>query len=81
MGFGDNRGILFFEIVRLARRHKPKVLLLENVANVIEHDGGHTLVTILKELRAIGYRVAHRVVNSSLVLPQHRQRIYFVRHP
>ena len=34
-GFEDTRGTLFFEIVRIARHHKPKILFLENVKGLL----------------------------------------------
>lgn len=39
-GFRDPRGNMFFEIARLAANIKPKVILLENVKNLIYHDNG-----------------------------------------
>eukprot|EP00873_Tetraselmis_striata_P003959 jgi/Tetstr1/424223/TSEL_000153.t1 len=77
-GLGDPRGQLFYEVVRVAAHHRPAMLLLENVANLMEHDGGATIATITAELSALGYQLTHRVVNSSALLPQHRQRIYIV---
>ncbi|KAK3272738.1 hypothetical protein CYMTET_18980 [Cymbomonas tetramitiformis] len=77
-GFDDARGELFFEIVRVLRHHKPRALLLENVANVLDHDEGRSLKLILRELRSAGYCVSYQVINASLLLAQHRQRVYFV---
>ena len=38
MGFGDQtRGTLFHDICYLAEKHKPKVLFLENVPNLVKH--------------------------------------------
>lgn len=45
-GFKDPRGKLFFQIIRIARFHQPKIILLENVKNCKVHDGGMTLQTI-----------------------------------
>jgi DNA (cytosine-5)-methyltransferase 1 len=37
-GFEDKNGKLFFEIIRIAKHHKPQVIFLENVANLEKHD-------------------------------------------
>lgn len=78
-GFNDIRGTLFFDIARIAKYHKPKVLFLENVKNLIKHDNGNTLKTILKTLDEIGYNVNYKILNAShFGLPQNRERVYFV---
>lgn len=78
-GFDDVRGTLFFDIVRIASYHKPKVLFLENVKNLLKHDGGKTFKVIQSKLENLGYRVFYKVMNSSnFGLPQHRERIYIV---
>ncbi len=50
-GFGDNRGLMFFEVFRIIAECKPKMLLLENVKQLRGHDGGKTLKTILSFLK------------------------------
>ena len=78
-GFKDENGKLFFEIVRIARFHKPKVIFLENVKNLEVHDGGQTLDTIKKKLKELGYKTFAKVLNSSdFEVPQARKRIYIV---
>lgn len=78
-GFTDTRGTLFYDIVRIAQYHKPKILFLENVKNLIRHDSGKTLDTIISTLEKIGYRVFYKVLNAShFGLPQNRERIYIV---
>lgn len=80
-GFGDPRGTLFKEIVRLIEKDKlveqPKVLILENVRNLITHDNGVTWNTIKAELERANYNV----ISSPLVvgpkdfgIPQLRER-------
>ena len=50
-GFFDTRGTMFFELQRLLARHSPAVFLLENVKQLVGHDKGRTLQTILGTLR------------------------------
>ena len=79
LGFKDTRGTLFFDIARIAKYHKPKVLILENVKNFKEHDNGKTLSTVLSTLDEIGYNTFYKVINaSSYGVPQKRERIYLV---
>ena len=78
-GFDDKNGKLFFEIIRIARYHKPKVIFLENVRNLEAHDDGKTLETIKLKLKQIGYKTFVKVLNASnFGTPQARKRIYIV---
>ena len=78
-GFEDTRGTLFFDIVRISNFHRPELILLENVKNLISHDKGRTLKKILSTLNKIGYNTFYKVLSSSKYgLPQRRERVYFV---
>ena len=78
-GFEDIRGTLFFEIARITKYHKPKVLFLENVKNLARHDNGKTLKIIIQTLSELGYVVHNKVLNAAHYgLPQNRERIYIV---
>lgn len=78
-GFNDTRGTLFFDVVRIAKYHKPKILFLENVGNLRNHDKGRTFKIIRKTLRDIGYNVYYEILNASnFAIPQARKRIYIV---
>ena len=80
-GFADARGTLFFEIVRLVRRCRPKILVLENVKGLLNHEEGFTFKVILRELDGVGYDVEWQVLNSKdFGVPQNRERIYIVGH-
>jgi DNA (cytosine-5)-methyltransferase 1 len=78
-GFLDERGGLFFTILEILRNKNPQGFLLENVEGLVNHDSGKTLVTILKKLKDIGYKVTWAVLDSSeFGVPQVRKRIYIV---
>jgi len=78
-GFKDTRGTLFFDIARIAKYHKPKVLFLENVKNLIRHNNGKTIEVIKKSLDELGYRYFVELLKSSdYGIPQARERVYIV---
>lgn len=79
-GFEDERGNVFFQVARVLRDKKPSVVFLENVKNLVGHDGGNTFKVILDTLHEYGYHVRHKVLNASEYgnVPQNRERIYIV---
>jgi len=78
-GFEDPRGKLFFEIIRILKAKQPKAFLLENVRNLVSHDGGKTFATILTALQDAGYYVRYKVLKAcDYSLPQYRPRVYIV---
>jgi DNA (cytosine-5)-methyltransferase 1 len=80
-GFEDMRGTLIFEIFRLAAEKKPKILFLENVAGLLNHDEGRTFGTILCGLWELGYDVQWQVLNSKhFGVPQNRERVFIIGH-
>lgn len=80
-GFNDTRGTLFFEICRIAKVKRPKLLLLENVKGLLNHEGGQTFRTILTSLDELGYDAEWQVLNSkNFGVPQNRERVFIVGH-
>lgn len=78
-GFSDPHGKLFYQIIRIARFHKPKILFLENVKNLKTHDNCETMAEIRKQLNRIGYDVYDEVLSASdFGVPQARERLYIV---
>ena len=78
-GFDDTRGTLFFDIARILKHHKPKFAILENVKNIITHNNGETLSTILKTLNDLKYDVFYELLRgSNYGVPQHRERVFFI---
>lgn len=78
-GFADERGNLFFEIMRIADAKKPKIIFLENVANLTEHDSGKTFNRIHNELSERDYYIRYLIADAcNYGIPQHRTRTYIV---
>ena len=78
-GFQDARGTLFFDVARIIKKHKPKVVFCENVKNLVNHDRGRTFQVIKNILENLGYTVFYKILNSkNFGVPQNRERIYVV---
>ncbi|WP_153057682.1 DNA (cytosine-5-)-methyltransferase, partial [Streptococcus suis] len=64
-GFEDKtRGTLFFDIVRILKKKRPKMFLLENVKGLKSHDKGRTMNIILEQLEGLGYDIHWSILNS-----------------
>lgn len=80
-GFEDTRGTLFFEIARFASILRPRLLFLENVKGLLNHNGGDTFETILSALDELGYDAEWQVLNSKdFGVPQNRERVFIIGH-
>ena len=78
-GFADTRGTMFFEIERILKHHHTPYILLENVKQLVGHDGGRTFKVILERLNELGYYVKWEVLNAlDFGLPQKRERVIIV---
>jgi DNA (cytosine-5)-methyltransferase 1 len=77
--FSDKRGLLFDEIIRIAKVKKPKFIFLENVKHILKVDDGNVIKYIETQLNESGYIL--QLFNMSphnYGIPQQRERIYFV---
>ncbi len=79
-GFEDERGQLFFDVVRLLKELKPKAYFLENVKTLASHNKGETFEVVKKELKNAGYSFIPFILKASehTHIPQGRERIYMV---
>ena len=78
-GFNDDRGNIFFEILRIIDEANPSILFLENVKNLTSHDRGRTFSIIKKSLEGKGFNLYAKVLNTKdFGIPQNRERIYIV---
>ena len=77
--FEDDRGLLFDEIIRIARTKQPRFMFLENVKHILKVSNGEVITYIKNKIASIGYHL--QLINISphnYGIPQQRERIYFV---
>jgi DNA (cytosine-5)-methyltransferase 1 len=80
LGFECTRqGDLFFNVAAIIKAKAPRYFILENVPNLLQHDGGKTFARIKKMLVGLGYEVdARRLSPHQFGIPQIRERAYIV---
>jgi DNA (cytosine-5)-methyltransferase 1 len=75
-GLSGNKSSMVWEMFRLVARHRPQLVLLENVSNLLRLERGAAMRKVLSELERLGYRWAYRLVDSrGFGLPQRRLRV------
>lgn len=74
----ETQGTLFFDIARVIKTNRPKIVFLENVRNLVRHDGGKTFSIIKHTIEELGYSFSYQLIDSSPLVPQRRVRCYMV---
>lgn len=78
-GFDDSRGTLFFDVARIVKEKRPRIVFMENVKNFATHDSGKTLSVVKGTMEELGYTFYQKVLNSvDYGVPQKRERVYMV---
>ncbi len=77
--FDDERGLLFDEIIRIAKVKQPKFMFLENVKHILRVSEGKVIDYIQKKIKEAGYTLQLlKISPHEYGIPQQRERIYFV---
>jgi DNA (cytosine-5)-methyltransferase 1 len=78
-GFEDSRGTMFSQVMRFVKINIPKIVILENVQALLNHNKGQSFSIIKKELEDEGYDVVYKVLKcSDYGIPQMRKRLFVV---
>jgi len=80
LGFEESRGTVFFEIAKIAREKRPKLLFLENVPGILNHEEGRTFAQVLNTLHEMGYDFEWQTFDGKYFLPQDRERVFIIGH-
>ena len=75
----DERNTLFNAVFRLAQRIKPKAIIIENVAGLMNLYGGKAKLQIENECGKLGYTCNTKLLYApDYGVPQIRKRVFFV---
>jgi DNA (cytosine-5)-methyltransferase 1 len=83
-GIEGKKGVLWWSIYEIAKKHEPKFLILENVDRLVKSPAkqrGRDFAIMLKCLAVLGYVVEWRVINAAEYgMPQRRRRVFIVAY-
>ncbi len=83
---GDQKGFecpqwgdLFDYLIKILELRKPRYLIIENVPNLVRHDGGATWESICKQLAKAGYDIDYAILSPKMFgVPQTRERAFII---
>ena len=83
---GDQKGLecpqwgnLFDYVVGILKLKKPRYFIVENVPNLMRHQGGETWKIICDQLRSLGYDISFQRLSPHMFgVPQKRERAFIV---
>lgn len=79
LGYKDERGMLFFEMVKILKERQPRFFIAENVKGIMSANKGKAFPMIIKEFTDAGYKVTYKLLNASEYgVPQKRERVIIV---
>lgn len=79
LGYKDERGMLFFEMVKILKERQPRFFVAENVKGLLSANKGKAFPMIINEFENAGYKVVHKLLNASEYgVPQKRERVIIV---
>lgn len=79
LGYKDERGMLFFEMVKVLKARRPRFFIAENVKGLLSANRGKAFPMIIDEFENAGYNVKYKIVNAvEYGVPQKRERIIIV---
>ncbi len=79
LGFKDDRGKLFFEMVNVLKEKQPRFFIGENVKGILSANKRKAFPMIINEFKNAGYYIHYKLLNASeFGVPQKRERVFIV---
>ncbi len=79
LGYKDEKGQLFFEMVRILKVKQPRFFIAENVKGLLSANKKQAFPMIIREFEKAGYYVKFQLLNASEYgVPQKRERVFII---
>ncbi len=78
-GINDDRGMLFYDYIRILKHKQPKFFLAENVSGMLADRHSEAVKNIIQCFEECGYNVSITLVNAAdYGVPQDRKRVFYI---
>lgn len=78
-GLDDYRANSLFTFFNIIKNLKPKMILIENVKNLLKIDNSHVFFKIINLFSDSGYKCEYEILNANCFnVPQNRERLFIV---
>lgn len=79
LGYKDEKGKLFFEMVKVLKEKKPRFFIAENVKGLLSANNKKAFPMIISEFEKAGYHIKYKLLNASEYgIPQKRERVFII---
>lgn len=79
LGYKDERGMLFFEMVKVLKEKQPRFFIAENVKGLLSANKKKAFPMIIEQFKSVGYHITYQLFNTSdYGVPQKRERVIIV---
>lgn len=79
LGYKDEKGKLFFEMINVLKEKKPRFFIAENVKGLLSANKKKAFPMIIKEFEKAGYYIKYKLLNASdYGIPQKRERVFII---
>lgn len=73
------RSSLMYETIRIVEKNKPKVVIWENVKNLLSNKHRHNFDAYIEAMEELGYTSKYQVLNAKdFGVPQNRERVFTI---
>jgi len=79
LGYDDDKGKLFFEMVKILEEKQPEMFIAENVKGILSANDKKAFPLIIKAFETAGYHVKYKLLNAAdFGVPQKRERVFII---
>lgn len=72
------RSSLMYETLRIVEKIKPRIVIWENVKNLLSKAHKHNFEKYIERMEKLGYKNYYKVINAKSYVPQNRERLFVV---